>query len=175
MDRLQAHREHLQASRKRLWHLALWLTLAGTAALCMAAPSAASSPAATQASASSAMEHRPLRGTYWKLLELRGAKVQSSDRAQEPHLNFSASELRVSGSSGCNRLMGGFEHQGMGLKFGPLAGTRMACLEPAMAKQEQQIFTQLQQVRSYRIQGDDMSLLDATGQVLLKFQSVMLR
>ena len=175
MDRLQAHRAHLQASRKRLWHLAIWLTLAGTAALFMAAPSAAADPGAPTASASSAMEHRPLRGTYWKLVELSGAKVLVSDRVQEPHLNFSASELRVSGSSGCNRLMGGFEHQGVGLKFGPLAGTRMACLEPAMAKQEQQIFAQLQQVRSHRIHGDNMSLLDATGQVLLKFQSVMLR
>jgi heat shock protein HslJ len=98
-----------------------------------------------------------------------------SDRVQEPHLNFSASELRVSGSSGCNRLMGSFEHQGAALKFGPLAGTRMACLEPALASQEQQIFTQLQRVRSYRIHGDDLALLDATGQVSLKLQSVMLR
>lgn len=175
MDRLQAHREHLQASRKRLWHLAIWLSLAGTAALCMAAPSAASGPAATQASASSTMEHRPLRGTYWKVLELRGAKALVSDSAQEPHLNFSASELRVSGSSGCNRLMGSFEHKGSALKFGPLASTRMACLDPAMAAQEQQIFTQLQQVRGHRIQGDELTLLDATGQVVAKLHSVMLR
>jgi heat shock protein HslJ len=175
MDRLQAHRERLQASRKRLWHLAIWLTLAGTAALFMAAPSAVAGSGAATVSASSPMEHRPLRGTYWKVVELGGAKVAVSDRVQEPHLNFSASELRVSGSSGCNRLMGSFEHQGAALKFGPLAGTRMACLEPALASQEQQIFTQLQRVRSYRIHGDDLALLDATGQVLLKLQSVMLR
>lgn len=175
MDRLQAHREHLQASRKRLWHLAIWLTLAGTAALCMAAPQAASGPKTTAASASSAIEHRPLRGTYWKVLEVRGAKVVVSDAVQEPHLNFSSSELRVSGSSGCNRLMGSFEHKGTALKLGPLAGTRMACLEPALASQEQQIFTQLQQVRSHRIEGDDLSLLDANGRVLLKLKSVLLR
>lgn len=175
MDRLQAHRERLQASRKRFWHLAIWLTLAGTAALFMAVPSTAAGAGAVATSASSPVEHRPLRGTYWKVVALNGAKVAVSERIQEPHLNFSASELRVSGSTGCNRLMGSFEHKGAALKFGPLAGTRMACLEPVLASQEQQIFTHLQQVRSYRIHGDDLALLDATGQVLLKLQSVMLR
>lgn len=175
MDRLQAHREHLQASRKRLWHLAIWLTLAGTAALCMASPQAASGPLVMAAAASGALEHRPLRGTYWKVLEVRGANVVVSDRANEPHLNFSTSEKRVSGSSGCNRVTGSFEHAGASLKFGPLAGTRMACLDPALDKQEQQIFTQLQLIRSHRIHGDDLSLLDAKGVVVLRLKSVLLR
>ena len=175
MDRLQAHREHLQASRKRLWHLAIWLTLAGTAALCMASPQAAPGSSGVTGAASGAKEHRPLSGTYWKVMEVRGSKVLVSDRNHEPHLNFAASEKQVSGSAGCNRLMGSFEHAGASLKFGPLASTRMACLDPTLDKQEQQIFTQLQQVRSQHIEGDDLTLLDAKGVVVLRLKSVLLR
>lgn len=43
-----------------------------------------------------------------------------------PNLTFSP-DGRVSGSTGCNRFAGSYGLSGEGLRFGPLAGTRMAC------------------------------------------------
>lgn len=43
---------------------------------------------------------------------------------------------RISGKSGCNRFMGTAELTGEALRFGALAGTMMACPEPAMAVEQ---------------------------------------
>ncbi len=43
-----------------------------------------------------------------------------------PNLTFSP-DGRVFGSTGCNRFVGSYDLSGEGLRFGPLAGTRMAC------------------------------------------------
>lgn len=73
-------------------------------------------------------------------------------------------EDRVGGSSGCNRLMGGYELTGEGLSFGTLAGTMMACPEPQM-QVEQQFLGMLQQVARFQIDADGGLILEAnTGQ-----------
>lgn len=43
---------------------------------------------------------------------------------------------RVSGSTGCNTFMGTFTRAEANLSFSPLATTRRACLDPALAEQE---------------------------------------
>lgn len=68
---------------------------------------------------------------------------------------------RVAGSGGCNRLSGGYTLEGSRLKFGPMAGTMMAC--PQGMEQERDLHTVLPQVVSWRIVGPTLELIDAAG------------
>ena len=70
----------------------------------------------------------------------------------EPHLIFAGDEARLSGSGGCNRVMGSFELDGDTLRLGRLAGTMMAC--PS---------------------GGQLDMLDGTGTLIARFEAVALR
>ena len=68
-------------------------------------------------------------GTQWRLVELDGEPLP--DGVKPPTLEIK--EGRLSGFDGCNRYMGKIEESAPGqVAVGPLAGTRMACPEPAM-------------------------------------------
>jgi len=80
----------------------------------------------------------PLRNTYWKLVRLSDAPVQVAVNQREPHLILAHDQPRVTGSGGCNRLIGRFElDDGDALRFRGMAGTMMAC--PAGMEQEQRL------------------------------------
>ncbi|HEY7206554.1 MAG TPA: META domain-containing protein [Methylomirabilota bacterium] len=115
----------------------------------------------------------PLRNTYWKLVRLGDAPVAVADRQREPSLVFAASEARVSGHGGCNRVTGSFEVDGARLKIGPLAATRMAC--PDGMEREQRFLRAIQAVTTYRIRGSHLDLMDDSGAVLARFEAVALR
>jgi len=83
--------------------------------------SAAASPAATG-----------LEGPVWRLESLAGQDASALANAQPPlSVRFHAG--RVEGFSGCNRFAGGYKLESSRIKLGPLAGTMMACGEPAMS------------------------------------------
>lgn len=115
----------------------------------------------------------PLRNTYWKLTRLNGAPVAVAAGQREPHLVLNAKEPRVAGSSGCNRLMGGFELDGDALRFGRLAGTMMACPEGMV--QERAFLEALGQVAFWRVRGSHLELFDAQRKLLARFEAVALR
>jgi heat shock protein HslJ len=115
-----------------------------------------------------------LRNTYWKLLSLDGAPMHVGERQREPHLIFAdGGEPRVSGSGGCNRVMGGFELDGDKLRLRKMATTMKACLDGM--EQEQQFLRAMEKVERYRIAGSHMEMLDATGAVIARFEAVALR
>jgi copper homeostasis protein (lipoprotein) len=115
----------------------------------------------------------PLRGTYWKLVRLNGVAVEAAERQQEPHLIFASDQLRVSGSGGCNRVMGGFQIDGDKLRLGQMAGTMMACLKGM--EQEQRFLQTLNKAERYRISGSHLEMLDADGSAIARFEAVALR
>jgi heat shock protein HslJ len=87
----------------------------------------------------------PLVGTTWQLAEL----ISGDGPDAAVSSNWTAAELvlgddgRLSGSTGCNRMMGGFELEGDTLVLGPLATTRMACTDDGAAEQERQVLAVL--------------------------------
>lgn len=115
----------------------------------------------------------PLRNTYWKLTHLGDAPARTAERQREAHLIFAAHERRVSGSGGCNRITGGFDLDGDRLRLSRMAGTMMACLEGM--EQERLFLQSLGAVHRYRISGDQLELLDASGAVVARFVAVALR
>ncbi|NVO32384.1 META domain-containing protein [Hymenobacter lapidiphilus] len=62
----------------------------------------------------------------WRIRTLNGAAMPA-EAAAEATLNFDTATNKVSGSTGCNRLMGTYATSGTGITFGPMATTRMAC------------------------------------------------
>ena len=74
---------------------------------------------------------------------------------------------RVSGSGGCNRLLGKYRLTGARLTIGNLGGTMMDC--PSGMENEHQFVAALAKVRNWRVDGQRLDLLDAPGSVVLRF------
>jgi heat shock protein HslJ len=110
-----------------------------------------------------------LEDTYWKLTRLRGAPVRVLEDRREPHLVLRSQETRVTGFGGCNGFGGSYELDGERLSLGPLMGTMMAC--PGAMDQEHAFMTALEAVRSWRIEGQHLELLDEEGERLLRLEA----
>lgn len=101
----------------------------------------------------------PLRGTYWRLVELDGAApTAGSSVEREPHLVLGADSSDATGSTGCNRFRGRFTLVGETLRLGPLATTRMACLDQALNRQEQAYTRALESADRAVVAGDTLRL-----------------
>lgn len=114
-----------------------------------------------------------LRNTYWKLTHLGETPTRTAARQREAHLIFAAAQQRVFGSGGCNRITGGFELADDKLLLSRIVATRMAC--PDGVEQEQLFLKSLGDVEHYRIDGNQLELLDRSGKVIARFTAVALR
>jgi heat shock protein HslJ len=104
----------------------------------------------------------PLTGTDWKLYELHDLPVIGSGP------NQTAATLRIDGGTltgftGCNRMSGPVSSSGDKVRFGPLATTRMACLDTNLGRQESGLIKALNAARRQLIIGDTLTLLDDAG------------
>jgi copper homeostasis protein (lipoprotein) len=115
-----------------------------------------------------------LQGQSWRLQALQDGKGPALPKTtdQPPELELAADSDRLSGSGGCNRLMGGYQLKGDRLRFSQLASTQMACPEAAMAF-EQRYTRALERVRRWSIDGNSLLLQDKRGRTLLVFQPTM--
>lgn len=103
------------------------------------------------------MADRPLLGTDWRL-PVAGSRAG---------IRFDAG--RVTGEDGCNRLIGPATVDGNALRIGPLAGTRMACLQ---GQAEADAFAAaLARARRYAIRGEVLELTDTEGATLLRLHA----
>jgi putative lipoprotein len=115
---------------------------------------------------SSAQRPAPLEKTHWKLTWLSGAKVDP-DAVRPPYLEFDPQTHRMSGSGGCNRLMGGYDLEGDQLRLTQTARTMMACLHGG--ETEDAFVKALDQVREWQVSGTTLRLLDADRHVVARF------
>jgi putative lipoprotein len=97
-----------------------------------------------------------LTNTYWKLTELDGQPVVVG-QAREPHLRL-RDDSRADGSTGCNSFSGTYEHAGDRVTFGKLVTTMMACVDPALSRQEQRFLQVLASVDRAAAVGDHLTL-----------------
>ncbi|SFM33616.1 META domain-containing protein [Variovorax sp. OV329] len=112
---------------------------------------------------------QPIEARTWKLASIDSQPViPSDDPRQAVQVMFDGGSQRVSGSGGCNRISGSFQRSGTQLKIGPLASTRMACLDPSRGQLETRFLAALQATASYSLAGNELILLDARGQTLAK-------
>ncbi|ALM54008.1 META domain-containing protein [Halomonas huangheensis] len=111
-----------------------------------------------------------LENTYWKLIELGGESIEVTEGQREPHLVLHATDSRVAGSTGCNRLMASYEKDGDSLRFSQPATTMMACLNDADASVEPRFLEVLEETTSYRVLADQLELRDDDGKVMARFE-----
>ena len=112
-----------------------------------------------------------LTNTYWKLVELNGGPVEPGE-GRELHMILKG-QSQVGGHSGCNQFTGSYTATGDSLSIGPLAGTRKMCADGM--EQEYAFLQALEQGRSFDISGEDMSINDAQGAVIMRFVAVYLQ
>lgn len=94
----------------------------------------------------------------WVLSDFPGYTLPASAPADQlPHLNISLANSRVTGTTGCNRLSGTLKADAHTLALGPLATTKMACLNAAGAL-ETPFLQSLASPVSYQISHDQLLL-----------------
>ena len=119
-------------------------------------------------SASKSAPAFPLAGPSWRLIELEGKPVPATEGLYAPTLQLDAASLRASGNGGINRYTASYELNGVALRFGTAAGTKMAGRPEAMAF-ENAYFKALATVSSWGINGNHLELKSA-DKTVLRFQ-----
>jgi putative lipoprotein len=115
-----------------------------------------------------------LKDTYWKLVELAGAKIALlPQQEREIRVTLASQGTQVIGFSGCNPLVTGYEQDGPALRFKPATDGPLTCAPPLM-ELEGRVLTALGATTGYRIDGERLTLL-AGDQNLARLEAVYLR
>ncbi len=110
-----------------------------------------------------------LDGSAWRLEALiEDGKRVPALADTEVTLEFSGKQL--GGTAGCNRYNATYSAEGDHLSVTPPRQTRMACPSPTgVMEQEQRFLSALQAAGAYRLDGDRLELLDASGRAICVF------
>jgi heat shock protein HslJ len=117
----------------------------------------------------SASTAAPLRGTVWKIIELNAAPFEM------PAANRTfALLLKKDGSfqafAGCNELGGNYQQRANVLRLGPFLPTPKACT-PSVLKLERIIVHAMEGGSFYKIENQQLSLLNPIGIALIRFSA----
>lgn len=101
----------------------------------------------------------------WTIVVAMGQAVTGNE-GNVPSINFNVAEKSVSGTTGCNRFMGGFTlGENNEVSFSPLAATKMMCRD---MKAEMLIFQATEAARTARKDNEDLVFCSEDGNVVLK-------
>ncbi len=101
----------------------------------------------------------------WRAETIGGAPVQ---RNSDSTLSISP-DMRAGGRGGCNSYFAQAELSTDSIRFSAIAATRMACLDDATTTQETAFFAALEAARFWRLDTDQLVLLDGSGDELVRF------
>ena len=108
-----------------------------------------------------------LENTRWALTSV--AKSQVGTMRGDPHLVLEPQTSRASGFAGCNQFTARYHLSRRSLTFSRISSTRKGCLDPGERRIEDAFLSALGQVRSWRIAGTTLTLLDARRAALVQF------
>lgn len=111
-----------------------------------------------------------LEGATWRLASVAHADGQLHAVPNGVEATASFVHGSVSGSGGCNRYTASYSVDAGKLTIGLAASTMMACPEPQTAV-EQPFMVVLAATMAYKIEDDQLSLLDAKGQKIATFKA----
>jgi copper homeostasis protein (lipoprotein) len=109
-----------------------------------------------------------LKDQFWTLVQLNGKPVVLPETGRAPGLMLHTDNGRLSGSGGCNQLLGTYALDGRFVQLNMVAATRMACLSEGNVDGE--LIETLTQVKSWNILGQRMELYDQLGRLLARFE-----
>ena len=110
----------------------------------------------------------PLEKTRWTLEWVDGVKVQGGS-PRPAFLELDPGTHRLRGSGGCNQLIGSYELEGNHLRLTGTARTMMACRDGMDV--EDRLVKALDEVREWKVSGQELVLLDGKGDVLARFET----
>jgi heat shock protein HslJ len=110
-----------------------------------------------------------VEGQYWQLVRLRDAAIAPVPPPKGAYLMLDSHTQRLIGSGGCNQLMGTYHLDGHSLTFGPIAATRMACLDEHATTTETNFLSALGDVKGWKMEGKQLALTDASARTLAQF------
>jgi copper homeostasis protein (lipoprotein) len=99
----------------------------------------------------------------------RGPDLINSPGRPQELLQLATDSEGLSGTNGCNRLLGGFQLTGDQLRFSQLVSTKIVCTADVIAF-EQQYLKALDQVRQWNIDKRSLLLQDGAGRSLLLYR-----
>ena len=106
-----------------------------------------------------------LTGSEWQPLAVGGSVISPDD---DLFVQFGGNG-KVVGHGGCNQMFGGYSVTGVKVNIGPLAATRKACAGPVM-KREHRFVQLLSRVEQFRREGQQLTLMDAAGNTVMKLR-----
>jgi heat shock protein HslJ len=111
----------------------------------------------------------PLANTRWDVVTINtGQAITSLLPGTSATVDFGAGG-QISGNSGCNTYSGGYQTSANNLTISSLAGTSMMCAEPeGIMEQEAQLLTALQSAATFRINGNQLEIQNAAGQIAVQ-------
>lgn len=96
--------------------------------------------------------------------------VTGQEHRKDAVIEINLSEIRISGTDGCNRFNGSITVFDDGvIEFGPIAATRMMCMDMTTADK---MNTALPLVRKFKIENSVLTLSDESGNELLSCKKV---
>lgn len=120
------------------------------------------------ASCSPLLQAAELNDQFWTLVQLNGKPVILPETRRPPGLTFHSENNRLSGSGGCNQLVGTYAESQRFMEINMLAATRMACLGEGNVEQE--FISTLSRVKTWNILGQRLELYDQLGSTLARFE-----
>jgi heat shock protein HslJ len=103
----------------------------------------------------------------WQLTTINGMDVRGDIKGDKIVI-FDSGKKQYKANVGCNNLFGSLDIDGTKMVMGPAASTRMACAENAMLL-DQKTITSFTQTQSYKIEYNELRLLDANGKTLTRW------
>lgn len=113
-----------------------------------------------------------LQNRTWIATQIGTTAIQTTPSANHiPSIQFDEATKRVSGSDGCNRIMGSYTAGTDTLQLSQLATTRMACMNNNNI--DRHYNEALAKVTHYQVFGKTLKLLDRHGNLLIQFESAV--
>jgi heat shock protein HslJ len=122
---------------------------------------------ATQGPDTSSTLNLDLSGS-WTLVEIHessGTTINEGFPERKPSLTLEAITKKLTGNTGCNQMFGSFKTNQNNVTFSGLGATKMYCA----GVKEAEYLAMFDKIKTYSILNDQLSFMDADGNVLLKY------
>ncbi len=116
-------------------------------------------------------QSQDLAGTSWQITAYNNGQeaVVSVLEGTTPTIEFGA-DGQLSGTAGCNRVIGSYSTTDGTIELGPLATTQMACPEPeGVMDQETRLVAALESAATYHVEGPTLEMRTADDALAVHF------
>jgi heat shock protein HslJ len=111
-----------------------------------------------------------LEGPEWVLNSYRNPEGELVEPIPGTFTSANFEDGQVNGNASCNGYFGGYEVDVNSISIGPLASTEMFCgSPPGVMEQEMAFLNALGSAAEYKIEAEQLLLMDASGETLLVF------